>query len=70
MPLWYFECTASFCKRCEAFCILFVQLLDMYGKKRQSFENVCKQLKVPQLGKFTYNEYITVVIYFNKIHLI
>ncbi len=25
MCLWYFECSASFCKRCEAFCILCVQ---------------------------------------------
>ncbi len=43
MCLWYFECRASFCKRCEAFCILRVQFLDFcvkFWKKRQSFENV------------------------------
>ncbi len=48
MCLWYFECSASFCKRCEAFCILCVQFLDLcvkFWKKEASFENVCKQLK-------------------------
>ncbi len=48
MCLGYFECSATFCKRCEAFCILCVQFLDLcvkFWKKRHIFENVCKQLK-------------------------
>ncbi len=35
MCLSYFECSASFCKRCEAFCILCVQFLDLSVKKKE-----------------------------------
>ncbi len=49
MCLWYFERSASFCKRCEAFRILCVQFLDLcvkiWKKRGKVLENVCKQLK-------------------------
>ncbi len=44
-----FECSASFSKRCEEVWILCVQVFDLcvrfWKKKRQSFENECKELK-------------------------
>ncbi len=51
----YFECNASFCKRCEAFCILCAILgfvcSASFGKKRQSFEaeKTCKTYVIQDL---------------------